>query len=282
MEITEVRVKLLDSPKERLKAFCSITLDSDFVIRDLKIIDGANGEFVAMPSRKLSSRCSKCGSKNHLRARFCNECGSEVSSGGRRDGRTKLHADVAHPINAECRERIQASVIKAYHEEKEQAKSPDYKPARYDEYEYEDDGEQYEDLVKDLKKDAEARREEPAKPEPRRPVKAKPSGLDDKFGLPLDFDDDDEEILDEEEALVTEEVKAEPVASERRNDTRSEPRRSEPARSRPAPEQPRREAEQPRPEPARAPAPPPPPAPVKPETKVEASDDDNGFGAGLF
>ena len=54
MEITEVRVKLMDEPGERLQAFCSITFDDAFVVRDLKIIGGATGPFVAMPSRKLT------------------------------------------------------------------------------------------------------------------------------------------------------------------------------------------------------------------------------------
>ena len=57
MEITEVRVKLMDEPGERLQAFCSITFDDAFVVRDLKIIEGATGPFVAMPSRKLTAHC---------------------------------------------------------------------------------------------------------------------------------------------------------------------------------------------------------------------------------
>ena len=68
VEITEVRIKLMEEPGERLKAFCSITFDNCFVVRDLKIIDGTNGPFVAMPSRKLTSHCPGCGMKNHLRA----------------------------------------------------------------------------------------------------------------------------------------------------------------------------------------------------------------------
>ena len=75
MEITEVRVKLMEDGSDRLKAFCSITFDDCFVIRDLKIIEGTNGPFVAMPSRKLTSHCPECGCKNHLRADFCNQCG---------------------------------------------------------------------------------------------------------------------------------------------------------------------------------------------------------------
>ncbi len=138
MEITEVRVKLVEKSKERLRAFCSITFDGAFVIRDLKVIGSGAGDgvFVAMPSRKLCDRCPRCRAKNHLRARFCNECGHSL--GERRvardsHGRAKIHADVAHPINTECREMIQTAVIKAYGEELERSKSPEYRPPKFDE-----------------------------------------------------------------------------------------------------------------------------------------------------
>lgn len=137
MNITEIRTKLVSDSSERLRAYCSITIDGDFVIRDLKIIDGPNGPFLAMPSRKLADRCQKCGAKNHLRARFCNECGAKLPENrAPRDGmgRSKLHADVAHPINAACRERIQKAVVEAFLEEVEASHSPDYKPIEYDEY----------------------------------------------------------------------------------------------------------------------------------------------------
>lgn len=131
MVITEVRIKLMDdhNENERLQAFCSVTFDNAFVVRDLKIIEGTKGSFVAMPSRKLTDRCSQCGCKNHLRARYCNACGCKLDEDrATRDaeGRAKLHADVAHPINSACREVIQSAVIKAYHEEKERAKLPGY------------------------------------------------------------------------------------------------------------------------------------------------------------
>ncbi len=129
MEITEIRIKLMDDPSERLQAFCSITLDGCFVIRDLKIIQGTRGSFVAMPSRKLMDRCPRCSCKNHLRARFCNDCGCELHeerASKADDGRAKLYADIAHPINSECRERIQANVIVAYSLELEKAKLPGY------------------------------------------------------------------------------------------------------------------------------------------------------------
>ncbi len=136
MEITEVRIKLMDDPGERLKAFCSITFDDCFVVRDLKIIEGSSGPFVAMPSRKLTSHCQRCGGKNHLRASYCNQCGAKLDDGrAERDdeGRAKLYADIAHPINSTCREMIQEQVIDAYEDELETAKQPGY-VSRYDDY----------------------------------------------------------------------------------------------------------------------------------------------------
>ena len=120
MVITEVRIKLVEENNERLMAFCSITLDNAFVIRDLKIIEGTKGMFVAMPSRKLTDRCHNCGTKNHLRSRFCNQCGCRLDENRAlrdADGRAKLHADIAHPINSACREVIQTAVLKAFTEE---------------------------------------------------------------------------------------------------------------------------------------------------------------------
>ncbi|MCA9101522.1 MAG: SpoVG family protein [Planctomycetales bacterium] len=140
MEITEVRVKLMEDPNERLQAFCSITFDDCFVVRDLKIIDGTNGLFVAMPSRKLTARCPKCGCKNHSRSNYCNQCGLKMA-GDRavldESGRAKLYADIAHPINSQCRETIQQRIIQAYHEEVEKSKLPDYR-STYDDFDAED------------------------------------------------------------------------------------------------------------------------------------------------
>jgi stage V sporulation protein G len=139
VEITEVRIKLMEEPGERLKAFCSITFDNCFVVRDLKIIDGANGPFVAMPSRKLTSHCPGCGMKNHLRALYCNQCGKRLEDSRApkdADGRAKLYADIAHPINSHCREMIQECVIRDYYEEIERAKQPGY-VSRYDDFDFE-------------------------------------------------------------------------------------------------------------------------------------------------
>jgi stage V sporulation protein G len=141
MEISEVRVKLIDNRDERLKAFCSVTFDNEFVVRDIKIIKGAKGYFVAMPSRKMSDHCEKCGSKNHLRAKFCNNCGASLGENrAKKDmqGRMKLHADIAHPINADCRRKIQEKVTAAFKEEMEKAQQPGYKPVEMEEPEDDD------------------------------------------------------------------------------------------------------------------------------------------------
>lgn len=136
MEITEVRVKLMEDSDDRLQGFCSITFDDCFVVRDLKIIEGTNGPFVAMPSRKLTAHCPKCGCKNHLRSGFCNQCGLKLKEDlatKDQDGRAKLYADIAHPINSFCREMIQNRVIAEYRSEREKSTQPGY-VSRYDDY----------------------------------------------------------------------------------------------------------------------------------------------------
>ena len=143
MEITEVRIKLMDEPGERLQAFCSITFDDSFVVRDLKIIEGSSGPFVAMPSRKLTCHCPQCGCKNHLRAAYCNQCGSRLREHAMAkddEGRAKLYADIAHPINSACREIIQTRVIRAYEEERARSKLPDYVPQSYDVFDAGEEG----------------------------------------------------------------------------------------------------------------------------------------------
>lgn len=141
MEITEVRIKLIDNPDDRLRGFCSVTFDDSFVVRDLKIIEGNSGPFVAMPSRKLTDNCQKCRSKNHLRASFCNNCGTKLQHNRIEHdagGRAKLYADVAHPVNARCREMIQNRVVEELNRELKLASEPGYKP-RYDDDYFDDD-----------------------------------------------------------------------------------------------------------------------------------------------
>ena len=142
MEITEVRIKLVENAAERLLAVCSITIDAAFVIRDLKIIGGPSGPFVAMPSRKLCGHCPGCGAKNPLRASYCSQCGGKLGSGALprdEEGRLRLYADIAHPINAACREMIQKRVVSEYEAEIIRARDPGY-VSRYDAIGDEDHG----------------------------------------------------------------------------------------------------------------------------------------------
>ena len=140
MEITEVRIKLMQSPEDRLRGFCSVTFDGSFVVRDLKIIEGNNGPFVAMPSRKLTANCRQCRSKNHLKAKYCNQCGTKIQPERIHhdsNGRAKLYADIAHPVNAECREMIQKRIVEELEKETKLSQEPGYR-SRYDEA-YDDD-----------------------------------------------------------------------------------------------------------------------------------------------
>lgn len=126
MEITEVRISLKDGQNTRLRAYATVTFDNAFVVRNIKIIEGKSGLFVAMPSRKIKESCPKCGHKNVVRSKFCNECGAkleirelytkEVSS--EELSRQSEHKDIAHPITAECREYIQKKVLEAYEKER--------------------------------------------------------------------------------------------------------------------------------------------------------------------
>ena len=80
MKITDVRIRKVQE-EGKMKAIVSITFDDEFVVHDIKIIDGQNGLFVAMPSRKMA------------------------------DGEFR---DIAHPINAETRQKIQNAIFEEY------------------------------------------------------------------------------------------------------------------------------------------------------------------------
>lgn len=85
MEITDVRVRKL-SDEGKLRSIVSVTLDNCFVIHDIKLIEGQNGLFIAMPSRKVA------------------------------EGK---YRDIVHPINSEMRQELQEQILKAYEEAKE-------------------------------------------------------------------------------------------------------------------------------------------------------------------
>lgn len=131
MKITDVRIRLLDGGNDRLKAYCSVTFDHEFVVKDIKIIGGPKGLFVAMPSRKLADRCPRCNTKNPLRARYCSQCGKRLPQRKipvDEANRPKLHADIAHPITPACREALEKQILDAYNTELEKSKQPGYKP----------------------------------------------------------------------------------------------------------------------------------------------------------
>ena len=139
MDFTEIRVKLLPRQRDKLRGFASITLDDTLVVRDIKVIEGGHGLFVAMPSRKLCDRCPSCAAKNPLRARYCNECGVRLRD-HRGDiderGRPRLYADIAHPINQQSRELVQSSILTAFQEELARSKQAGYKAVQFDDLDY--------------------------------------------------------------------------------------------------------------------------------------------------
>jgi len=126
MEITEVRVFLKEGQDKKLKAYATVTLDNAFVVRNIKVIEGQKGLFVAMPSRKIKEPCPKCNFKNVVRSKFCNNCGASLEALNRpaktpQDEtleRQSEHKDIAHPITLECREYIQKKVLDAYEAER--------------------------------------------------------------------------------------------------------------------------------------------------------------------
>lgn len=157
MEITDVRLRLVRSPSSPLKAYCTITLEDAFVVRDLKVVEGANGLFVAMPSRKVMIPCVTCGYKNPVRANFCNECGTRIDpNAGERDpnGRERLHQDIAHPINSTVREQVQQRVIEAYLAEIEGGGTAAEGEPEGEVEEREESVSEYDALIADLRKGA--------------------------------------------------------------------------------------------------------------------------------
>lgn len=135
MEITEVRIFLKDSPDKKLKAYVTVTFDNAFVVRNIKVIEGSGGLFIAMPSRKVKQACGKCGFKNELRAKFCNQCGGQLPLVSRpaigqepgADGQLE-HKDIAHPITQPFREYLQKRILEAYEQDK--AKGPSFSEQR--------------------------------------------------------------------------------------------------------------------------------------------------------
>ena len=125
MEMTEVKVFLKDSPDKKLKAYVTVTFDNAFVVRNIKVIEGTSGLFIAMPSRKVKQPCPKCGFKNELRSKYCNQCGSALPLTTRpamsieeASSAQLEHKDIAHPITQSFREYLQKMILEGYAQEK--------------------------------------------------------------------------------------------------------------------------------------------------------------------
>ena len=132
MQITEVKIFLKEGQDKKLKAYATLTFDNCFVVRNVKVIEGNKGLFVAMPSRKLKDPCPKCNFRNAMRSKFCNQCGSALPMAEPKaptmteEGvkQSSEHKDIAHPITTECRDYIQKKVLEAYETEKKIGPSP--------------------------------------------------------------------------------------------------------------------------------------------------------------
>lgn len=120
MEITEIRIFPKEGQDKKLKAYSTVMFDHAFVVRNIKIIQGGHGLFIAMPSRKIKQSCPKCRFKNEAGSKFCNQCGgginvqdSQVNSA---DAKAE-HRDIAHPITQQFREYMQSKILEAYNHE---------------------------------------------------------------------------------------------------------------------------------------------------------------------
>ena len=120
MEITEIRVFQKEGQDKKLKAYVTVTFDNCFVVRNIKVIQGASGLFIAMPSRKMKRVCHKCHAKNEVGSKFCNHCGERIKqehhSAEPVDAKTE-HRDIAHPITQQFREYLQNKILQAYEKE---------------------------------------------------------------------------------------------------------------------------------------------------------------------
>ncbi|MBF0486218.1 MAG: septation protein SpoVG family protein [Candidatus Omnitrophica bacterium] len=122
MEITEIRVFPKEGQDKKLKAYVTVTFDNVFVVRNIKIIEGKDHVFIAMPSKKLRFSCPKCSFKNEIESRFCNKCGVQLPLVREEDiaenADAKLqHRDIAHPITKEFREILQSRIMEAFNKE---------------------------------------------------------------------------------------------------------------------------------------------------------------------
>lgn len=116
MEITEVKVYPKLRGNKKLKAYATVTFDNAFVVRNVKVIEGGKGLFVAMPSRKVQRPCPRCRKSNSIASRFCNFCGIPLEL-PRNFNPQQETRDVAHPITQEFRTYLEQKVLEAYEQE---------------------------------------------------------------------------------------------------------------------------------------------------------------------
>ena len=124
MEITEIRIFVKEGQDKKLKAYATVTFDNAFVVRNIKVIQGSSGLFIAMPSRKMKNPCPKCSFKNEVGSKFCNKCGASlplVEHTVVEDEAKADHRDIAHPITKDFRELLQAKILEAYKKEIERS-----------------------------------------------------------------------------------------------------------------------------------------------------------------
>lgn len=119
MEITEIRVFIKEGQDKKLKAYTTVTFNNVFVVRNIKIIQGSTGLFIAMPSRKLKSPCPKCSFKNEVGSKYCNQCGASLPLQDKPVSAVDLdakseHRDIAHPVTQQFREYLQNKILEAY------------------------------------------------------------------------------------------------------------------------------------------------------------------------
>ena len=120
MDITEIRVFPKEGQDKKLKAYTTVTFDNAFVVRNIKVIQGSSGLFIAMPSRKMKNPCPKCHFKNEVGSRFCNHCAASLpaSSAPVATPEAKAeHRDIAHPITQQFRDYLQKKILEAYEKE---------------------------------------------------------------------------------------------------------------------------------------------------------------------
>jgi stage V sporulation protein G len=118
MNITDVSVKIIPNGGS-LRASADVTIDNDFVIHQIRIIQLNERLIVAMPNRASQVRCP-CGCRCPQDSKYCCCCGQSFSAPPAK----REHSDIAHPITSSARERMNEMILKAYDEALKNAQAP--------------------------------------------------------------------------------------------------------------------------------------------------------------